>query len=96
MRITRISAWQVELPLHEGSYKWSGGKSVAVFDSTVVRVQPTPASGSRQNATAISGRAVFHIGGVGLGEGEYVKLMHTSRGGRAGFGRPGSSRCGRW
>jgi len=24
--------------LHEGSYKWSGGKSVAVFDSTVVAV----------------------------------------------------------
>ena len=39
MRITRISAWQVDLPLHEGSYKWSGGKSVAVFDSTVVAVE---------------------------------------------------------
>ena len=39
MRITRITAWQVDLPLHEGSYKWSGGKSVAVFDSTVVAVE---------------------------------------------------------
>ncbi|AMV28308.1 4-hydroxyproline betaine 2-epimerase [Gemmata sp. SH-PL17] len=39
MRITRISAWQVDLPLHEGSYKWSGGKSVTVFDSTVVAVE---------------------------------------------------------
>jgi L-alanine-DL-glutamate epimerase-like enolase superfamily enzyme len=29
----------VDLPLHEGSYKWSGGKSVAVFDSTVVAVE---------------------------------------------------------
>lgn len=38
MRITKISAYQVDLPLHEGSYKWSGGKSVSVFDSTVVRV----------------------------------------------------------
>ena len=38
MRITRIAAHQVDLPLHEGSYKWSGGKSVTVFDSTVVRV----------------------------------------------------------
>ena len=38
MRITRITAWQVDLPLHEGSYKWSGGKSVTVFDSTVVAV----------------------------------------------------------
>src|SRR5262249_60645030 len=39
MKITRISAYRVELPLHEGSYKWSGGKSVTVFDSTVVEVQ---------------------------------------------------------
>src|SRR6187397_3541135 len=39
MRITRIAAWQVDLPLHEGSYKWSGGKSVAVFDSTVVAIE---------------------------------------------------------
>ncbi len=39
MRITRICAWQVDLPLHEGSYKWSGGKSVDVFDSTVVAIE---------------------------------------------------------
>lgn len=38
MRIVRIVAHRVELPLAEGEYKWSGGKSVAVFDSTVVRV----------------------------------------------------------
>jgi L-alanine-DL-glutamate epimerase-like enolase superfamily enzyme len=38
MRIRRISAYRVELPLHEGSYRWSGGKAVTVFDSTVVRV----------------------------------------------------------
>ncbi len=38
-RITRIAAYQVDLPLHEGSYNWSGGKSVQVFDSTVVRVE---------------------------------------------------------
>jgi len=39
MRITKISAFRVDLPLHEGDYKWSGGKSVTVFDSTVVRVE---------------------------------------------------------
>ena len=39
MRIARISAYQVDLPLHEGRYAWSGGKSVAVFDSTIVRVE---------------------------------------------------------
>ena len=39
MMITRILAYRVELPLHEGSYKWSGGKSVSAFDSTVVAVE---------------------------------------------------------
>ena len=39
MKITRILAYRVELPLHEGSYKWSGGKSVSVFDSTVVAIE---------------------------------------------------------
>ena len=38
MKITRIRCYQVDLPLHEGSYKWSGGKSVTTFDSTVVQV----------------------------------------------------------
>ena len=38
MKITRIRVFQVDLPLHEGSYKWSGGKSVSVFDSTVVLI----------------------------------------------------------
>lgn len=39
MQIRRICAYQVDLPLHEGSYRWSGGKSVDVFDSTVVCVE---------------------------------------------------------
>jgi L-alanine-DL-glutamate epimerase-like enolase superfamily enzyme len=39
MKISRIFAHRVELPLREGSYKWSGGKSVDVFDSTVVGVE---------------------------------------------------------
>ena len=38
MKITRIAAYQIDLPLHEGSYKWSGGKSVEVFDTTVVGI----------------------------------------------------------
>ncbi|NNE48157.1 MAG: mandelate racemase/muconate lactonizing enzyme family protein [Rhodothermales bacterium] len=38
MEIQGISIYQVDLPLHEGSYNWSGGKSVSVFDSTVVRI----------------------------------------------------------
>ena len=39
MKIRRITAYQVDLPLHEGSYRWSGGKSITVFDSTIVRVE---------------------------------------------------------
>jgi L-alanine-DL-glutamate epimerase-like enolase superfamily enzyme len=39
MKIKRIVVYQVDLPLHEGNYKWSGGKSVDVFDSTVVAVE---------------------------------------------------------
>jgi L-alanine-DL-glutamate epimerase-like enolase superfamily enzyme len=39
MRIRRVQVYQVDLPLHEGAYKWSGGKSVEVFDSTVVRIE---------------------------------------------------------
>src|SRR5271156_206737 len=39
MKIKRIRAYHVDLPLHEGSYKWSGGKSVSVFDSTIVGVE---------------------------------------------------------
>lgn len=39
MKIKRIRAFQVDLPLHEGTYKWSGGKSVDVFDSTVIEIE---------------------------------------------------------
>jgi cis-L-3-hydroxyproline dehydratase len=37
-KIAKIEAYQVNLPLHEGSYRWSGGNSVDIFDSTVVAV----------------------------------------------------------
>lgn len=39
MKITRILVHQVDLPLHEGRYSWSGGKSVDVFDATIVRIE---------------------------------------------------------
>jgi len=39
MKIRRIFAHRVELPLSEGTYKWSGGKSVTVFDSTIIGVE---------------------------------------------------------
>ncbi len=39
MQIARVTGYQVDLPLHEGSYQWSGGKSVSVFDATIVRLE---------------------------------------------------------
>jgi L-alanine-DL-glutamate epimerase-like enolase superfamily enzyme len=36
--ITRVRAFRVDLPLHEGRYAWSGGNAVATFDSTVVAI----------------------------------------------------------
>jgi cis-L-3-hydroxyproline dehydratase len=39
MRIREIRAYRVELPLHETSYKWSGGNSVTALDSTVVAIE---------------------------------------------------------
>lgn len=39
MIISQIDVYQVDLPLREGRYAWSGGKSVSVFDSTVVAVR---------------------------------------------------------
>ena len=38
MKISRIAAYKVDLPLEEGRYSWSEGKSVASFDSTVLRI----------------------------------------------------------
>lgn len=39
MKITAINLYQIDLPLHEGRYAWSGGNSVDVFDSTVVEIE---------------------------------------------------------
>ena len=39
MKITAIKVYQVDLPLREGRYNWSGGNFMEVFDSTVVAVE---------------------------------------------------------
>ena len=39
LKITKIAVYQVDLPLHEKVYRWSGGKSVGVFDATVVKIE---------------------------------------------------------
>ena len=41
MEIHRINLYQVDLPLCEGRYSWSEGKSVEVFDSTIVEIETT-------------------------------------------------------
>ncbi len=38
MKISRIDVYSVDLPLNEGNYNWSGGKSVSVFDSSIIAV----------------------------------------------------------
>ena len=38
MKIDCIKIYQVDLPLYEGSYNWSGGKSVSVFDSSIIEI----------------------------------------------------------
>src|SRR6185295_9775121 len=38
MKISRITVWRVDLPLHEGRYSWSNDNFVEVFDSTIVEV----------------------------------------------------------
>lgn len=39
MKIPRILASIVKLPLHEAACQWSGGKAVTRFDSTMVEVE---------------------------------------------------------
>lgn len=39
MKISRITVWQVDLPLKEGRYGWSNGNYVDVFDSTIVGIE---------------------------------------------------------
>ena len=39
MKISKISAYQVDLPLREGRYSWSNENAVDVFDATVVEVE---------------------------------------------------------
>lgn len=39
MKIAAVRVYQIDLPLREGRYAWSGGNFVDVFDSTVVAVE---------------------------------------------------------
>lgn len=38
VKITKIEIWQIDLPLVDGPYRWSSGKEVTCFDTTVVKV----------------------------------------------------------
>lgn len=38
MKITRIKAWRIELPLKEGRCSWSNDNFVEMFDSTIVEI----------------------------------------------------------
>ena len=39
MKITKVIAYQVDLPIKEGRYSWSNGNFVDVFDATVVAIE---------------------------------------------------------
>jgi cis-L-3-hydroxyproline dehydratase len=39
MKITKISVYQVDLPVKEGRYAWSNNNAVETFDSTVVAIE---------------------------------------------------------
>lgn len=39
MKITKISTYQVDLPLVEGRYSWAAGKYIEVFDTTIVKIE---------------------------------------------------------
>ena len=64
MKISGIRMYQVDLPLHEGSYKWSGGNAVEVFDATVVAI-----------ADASEGVAMVESGSVDAYAGDKIKLV---------------------
>ena len=55
MKIRRIAAYRVKLPLHEGSYKWSGGKSVESSTARSSRSRPTRDGRHRRGLPARSG-----------------------------------------
>ncbi len=57
MRIQRILAYRVELPLHEGSYKWSGGKSVVGLRQHDRRASRPTRAWSATARSARSGRS---------------------------------------
>eukprot|EP01084_Bolivina_argentea_P018107 33761_1 len=38
-KIKQITVYQCDLPLLEGSYNWSSGKSISTFDSTIVSIE---------------------------------------------------------
>ena len=39
MKITAIAAYRVELPLVAGAYRWSFGRAITSYDSTIVRIE---------------------------------------------------------
>ncbi len=59
MKITGLKVYQVDLPLHEGQYSWSEGKSVDVFDSTVVELETDDGAEGIRRGLSRSVRSTF-------------------------------------
>ena len=64
MKIEAIRVYQVDLPLHENTYKWSGGKSVTVFDSNVVGLRVSRRERNNQNILLAQGFYRYDSDGV--------------------------------
>ena len=64
MKITRIFACRAELPLRATTPQWSGGKSVTVFGSTILRVETVEQCGRRIRGHRGSARIGWRRSGV--------------------------------
>ena len=93
MKITAIRAYQVDLPLLEGSYKWSGGNSVSVFDSTVVEVvTDTGLSGWGEVCPLGPAYLPAYARGARTGIAELAPHLHRHGPAGAGRGEPADGR----
>ena len=54
MKIKRILVYKIDLPLREGGYSFSSGRSIKSYDSTIVRIETDQ---------GLFGRSAIHANG---------------------------------
>ena len=76
MNVTEVAVFQVDLPIKDGTYDWSGGQSHASFDSTIVRLQTSEGiTGWGETTTLGSAYLPAYAGGVRSGIEELVDVV---------------------